>query len=782
MNFFSFLIPNFHDILNPDVLFTTRMSAGLIFILWAFLVIVAAYLVVTALFPLKSIKSMKKLLSELTPELLVEKRRDILLGAEEIPRLKRIWRLWDGTLVEGNDGKNLYATVNASQFFYSRAIAPEIVDNRFLAAVPGLLTAVGVLGTFLGLSIGLGGLDLSDKGMEHISSGVNHLITGASLAFSTSVWGVICSIAFNLIEKLTERRVRDRVRSLQRQINDLFPSLNPEDTLLLIEQHGRQSRETLQGLAEQIGDRMQESVNLMGVQMQQTMESLSKSMVDGVTDMLTPALEKLIGKADEFAGRQENGAHEALAELVEKFSNTLGKRAKEQGKAMENANREMQGQFSSFGAYFEKLSDSLDQKHQQALAQDESRTQMFQTIVKELQSQHSQLSDNVRSGVEANRESVVEIQKQAAELLTAVEKSQSALRKTTDDLGETVQGFGSATDNVKELVSTLRDASEQMASSMKDAGLATSAASSESAQVTANLDKLLAIVTDTQQQIEITRQGIQQASEAMVGGLSSSNQEMLEKLQSFSERFEQLSEVMDKKYSEAVSQDESRSTIFELFVEEMREQQKLLSENVRAGVEANNTSTSKVQAQQEELAGVVNQSQQSMQQAASELERVIGGFGDATKNINELVSTLKSASDQMAAALTEAGQNTATASKESARVSENLHRSLVMVRETQEQIETTRQGIKEASESVVDGMKSSIVQNRQLQDELKQHVEGLQKQVKTLLSEYSDQVNSQTVERLEEWNRQTRSFCSAMVNVVGQMNSVLAEMEDRAAK
>ncbi len=68
--------------------------------------------------------------------------------------------------------------------------------------IPGLLTSLGILGTFIGMMRGLGSLDFSNS--DAIIEGIPKLLSGMQFAFGTSVAGVSCSIAFNMINRILQ--------------------------------------------------------------------------------------------------------------------------------------------------------------------------------------------------------------------------------------------------------------------------------------------------------------------------------------------------------------------------------------------------------------------------------------------------------------------------------------------------------------------------------------------------------------------------------------------------
>ena len=68
--------------------------------------------------------------------------------------------------------------------------------------IPSLLTSLGILGTFIGMVRGLGGLDFSNS--EAIIEGIPVLLDGMRFAFGTSVAGVSCSIVFNMLNRILQ--------------------------------------------------------------------------------------------------------------------------------------------------------------------------------------------------------------------------------------------------------------------------------------------------------------------------------------------------------------------------------------------------------------------------------------------------------------------------------------------------------------------------------------------------------------------------------------------------
>lgn len=93
--------------------------------------------------------------------------------------------------------------------------------------VPGTLTALGLLGTFIGLIIGISGIGFSS--VESALSSIELLLGGIRTAFYTSIAGVIFSILFNLIYRLTwNAMLREMGMFLEAFHQNVLPSMEEQ--------------------------------------------------------------------------------------------------------------------------------------------------------------------------------------------------------------------------------------------------------------------------------------------------------------------------------------------------------------------------------------------------------------------------------------------------------------------------------------------------------------------------------------------------------------------------
>ena len=320
------LWPEFERILQWDVTSAEGLSALFVLVLIAGVVFFSVLSLVNYWRANKHLQFYRLLLQDLTAEQLLEKRRDISNKALENHSYGRLWREFDESLVHIPQKGRLCNTLDAAHFFNTHTIARGLTENRLLAAVPGFLTAIGVIGTFAGLQMGLSSLSESmgdTPQIDQLKVGIFGMIGGASIAFLTSVWGVFTSVLFNFFEKFLERNIRASITSFQNEVDYLYPRITAEQSLANIEDFTRQSTEKLAELDEKIGHRMQEALR-------EASGLISEGVADSLNSILAPAIERLVDGAN-------SGSEKALESLLERFLEGVGSAGDTQKVMMEQA-------------------------------------------------------------------------------------------------------------------------------------------------------------------------------------------------------------------------------------------------------------------------------------------------------------------------------------------------------------------------------------------------------------------------------------------------------------
>lgn len=171
--------------------------------------------------------------------------------------------------------------------------------------IPSLLTSLGILGTFIGLMRGLGGLDMSDAGktMESIPA----MIGGMTFAFSTSIVGIACSLLFNIFNRMA---IGSATRAID-EFHDAFGDLvmqRPldENVQMLCTQRDRDNmlRRMTQDMASRMGSSVQEAMERSLVPVSQQMNQFIMGQTQAQMDGVSAIAQQFVVQMNRVLGNQ----------------------------------------------------------------------------------------------------------------------------------------------------------------------------------------------------------------------------------------------------------------------------------------------------------------------------------------------------------------------------------------------------------------------------------------------------------------------------------------------
>jgi hypothetical protein len=144
------------------------------------------------------------------------RRRNNLITSIELQNIEKdkqlapIWSAYKKTFIKYESFTK--TNHHAKEFFSEYAILNVKLDVRLLNNVASSLVGLGVLGTFLGLSIGVSSIQLTDS--ETIKSSIDTLLKGMGTAFTTSIWGMLLSLLFTLFYKHKQSKISKKINEL----------------------------------------------------------------------------------------------------------------------------------------------------------------------------------------------------------------------------------------------------------------------------------------------------------------------------------------------------------------------------------------------------------------------------------------------------------------------------------------------------------------------------------------------------------------------------------------
>lgn len=113
------------------------------------------------------------------------------------------------------------SNIPASEYFSEFAVCKSCgVNTRIIDAGAGTLVGLGLLGTFLGLTLGIQGFDSSNS--DNIQSSIQSLLDGMGTAFLTSLLGMFLSLVYTIFEKVWRNGLAKRLYDLNQKLDDSY--------------------------------------------------------------------------------------------------------------------------------------------------------------------------------------------------------------------------------------------------------------------------------------------------------------------------------------------------------------------------------------------------------------------------------------------------------------------------------------------------------------------------------------------------------------------------------
>lgn len=179
--------------------------------------------------------------------------------------------------------------------------------------IPGLLTSLGILGTFMGLMQGLTSVDFSNA--EGTIQSIPQLLSGMRFAFATSVAGIACSLLFNMFNRMAAGRANRALDNFEDAFYELaMPRPLQPEVQLLCQKQDEDAR--MACLAESVGNHVAASLEMaLGRAMSPLTQSLD-TFIKGATQEQVEGVRRIVGQFVQQMNTSLNGQMTALGETM----------------------------------------------------------------------------------------------------------------------------------------------------------------------------------------------------------------------------------------------------------------------------------------------------------------------------------------------------------------------------------------------------------------------------------------------------------------------------------
>jgi hypothetical protein len=446
------------------------------------------------------------------------------------------------------------SSMPAEMMFTKEALVDAPLFDDFWRHLPGILTGLGIIGTFVGL---LDGLDQFKKAIAADTSdavaGLGPLLGAVMHAFTVSAAAIFCAMLVVFFSRFLVARLNANVERLCDLIDSLYKSGAGEEYLQRLvesaeksEVHTAQLKDALvedltrlmtnlterqiqaqinagQHIGETVGRSIAESIAEPMQRVREVMENNAAGNTTQVNNMLENVLTGFMAKLEDTFGGQMNGINEQMQRSMAAMSSvqaSLQTLVQDIQKANENAATQMS----------DKLADAMQ-------TASENQRQLTQQMTQFVSEFRSLVTEEQRKSKDAMNETIASLLSEVGKSISNMEASRKSAidedvnrtKSLTDQTGQMVSGLSA---NVEELlravsdqvmktqesINTIRDVSMRAVDGMNQGALTMGSAAQRFETAGSSVTRALDDTTAFIEQVKTTANALQAASLAVNNG------------------------------------------------------------------------------------------------------------------------------------------------------------------------------------------------------------------------------------------------------------------------
>ena len=351
------------------------------------------------------------------------------------------------------------ATATAGTYFTQQAIVDSRLHSEYFKHVPGILTGLGIIGTFFGLISGLNQFDVSldpTKAQEQL----RNLVNSVGHAFVVSASAIMLAIAITFFEKFIVTRRYRQVEELCELIDSFFTTGAGEEYLARLVTAAETSATQAAHLKDaMVGDLKQILTELTTQQItaqsvrsgqisvdvgkaiadslgepirtiSEAVRGVSANQGDAVNRMLTDVLASFSAQMGEMFGGQMRG----MSDLLKQTSESMNVASLQFGQLAANMDKAGTGAVDAMGERLNRSLEAMEARQQAMNHQTGEFVEQIRFLVAESQSESSKKLQAVLGAVGEQVAGVVaELRKQAEESAESQGQRHERFEKSTGD-------------------------------------------------------------------------------------------------------------------------------------------------------------------------------------------------------------------------------------------------------------------------------------------------------------------------------------------------------------
>lgn len=513
------------------------------------------------------------------------------------PVLSQAWLNYKQTLhdiqevIDGESVREHSRATVPSEIFFTESIVVDIpLKVDFYKHLPGIITGIGIIATFIGLLSGLLAFDPAGN-PDKVQDSLDLLLNGVAEAFMASALAIFAAMVITFFEKSWLRKCYEQLQRLNTAIDNTFTAdESGEEYLAKLlkssqanEANARQLKDSLvndlktmmTNLVEENKRNQAAFASQLSDSYAQSSQSMATQIGESIKDSLQDPLEKIASSVQQVSGDQGSAVQDLMTDVLTAFMSKLE---------------------TTFGSQMTGMSEMMTQSV---------------TAMREMQAGFSQLMTDMQTNSEVSTKT---LETQMAKMMEDIHQKQNEMSTQMNEMVENLSA-GSAKIGDQGLYAV-----EQLNSKVSDlvSGLGTS------------MSDLLSNVAEQRieqdRQISDNQQKLHEQSSVLIDNLGSEIKELIthskEAVQTHKENIQKLSQVTTDSITGMNSGAERMRLAAEQFT--------------TAG-----SSLSTVTGKTSELIAQVNTTSTNMTSASSSLIELIRDYKNSQNSVNTAIEALE---------------------------------------------------------------------------------------------------------------------------------------------
>ena len=383
------------------------------------------------------------------------------------------------------DGGRWRATALAETFFTDQALVDIPLKTDYYKHLPGIMTGLGIIGTFTGLIIGLGNFDVSiEPGQAQAQ--LRTLINAVGHAFIVSAIAITLAMVFTWVEKSLVTACYRLAEELRQGIDSLFDTGSDveylERLVAAAESSAREVAQIKETLAEQVVSALAEQTRRQIDAGERNSGRIAADLGALLAGSLAQPISAIAVAVETIGARQDQAVTRMVTEVVNGFSAQMENMFAGQMRDLHEILIHTNGAMGEMVAQFSRMSGQMDSTSREAVDSMGLRMTATVTLVEERQ---SVMQEQARDHAEQLRALLTKSQADTAETMQLLlARLGNEVAAVTDTLQEQAKSTGEAQQaRVEQLNGTVSEAVRGM-SGQTDRLVAASLAASEKLQET----------------------------------------------------------------------------------------------------------------------------------------------------------------------------------------------------------------------------------------------------------------------------------------------------------